>query len=66
MKRLRYPACANCDAEINPVKYDDCEEYYLVEGEIYCKDCFKEWLEEWIELNLNDVAELAGVPVVEV
>ena len=66
MKRLTYPVCANCDAEINPYKYEDCEQYYLVGEEVYCKDCFKSWLAEWIELNLEDVATLAGVPVVEV
>ena len=66
MARRKYPKCAKCDAELNPNKWDDCEKYYLVGGEIYCKDCFKEWLEEWIKLNLDDVAELAGVDVVEV
>ena len=66
MKRLKFPVCDKCDAEINPDKYDDCEQYYIVEGETLCKDCFKDWLLEWAELNLDDVAELAGVPVVEV
>lgn len=66
MKRLSYPVCAKCDAEINPNKYDDCEQYYLVGHEIFCKDCFKEWLLDWVESNLDDVADIVGVPVVEV
>ncbi len=66
MKRRTYPHCDKCDAEINPNKYEDCEQYYLVGRDVYCKDCFKEWLMDWLETNLDDVAEFAGVPVVEV
>lgn len=66
MKRLTYPVCTKCDAEINPHKYEDCEQYYLVEGENMCKDCFKDWLLDWIQTNLDEVAFAIGVPVVEV
>ena len=66
MKQMQYPTCANCGAEINPNRFDDCEKYYMVGGEIMCKVCFKDWLLDWIETNMDDVAELAGVPVVEV
>lgn len=66
MKRRTYPHCDKCDAEINPNKYEDCEQYYLVGRDVYCKDCFKDWLMDWLETNLDDVAEFAGVPVVEV
>ena len=66
MKRLKYPVCDNCGAEINPTKWDDCEQYYLSGGEAMCKDCFMDWLHNWVESNLDAVTELAGVYVVEV
>ena len=66
MRRKKYPICAVCDTEIDPNKFDGCDKYYMVGGEIMCKDCFKDWLLDWIEINMDDVAELAGVPVVEV
>ena len=61
-----YPTCFQCDAEINPGKGDDCEKYYIVEDQVYCKDCFKEWVLDYVETNLDDVAALFDVPVVEV
>ena len=61
-----YPTCFKCDAEINPGKWDDCEKYYIVEDQVYCKDCFKEWVLDYVETNLDDVAALFDVPVVEV
>ena len=61
-----YPRCVHCDAEINPNKWDDCEKYYLVEDRVCCKDCFKEWVLDYVETNLDDVAALFDVPVVEV
>lgn len=61
-----WPVCAHCDAEINPNLWDDCEKYFIVGGEVYCKDCFKDWLQEWIEGNLDEVAAAIDVPVVEV
>lgn len=66
MKRLKYPVCEKCDAEINPNKYDDCEQYYLIGEETYCRECFKDWLLEQLDSVLDDVAALVGVAVVEV
>lgn len=61
-----YPTCGRCDAEINPNLWDGCEKYYVVNGEALCKDCFKEWLLEWIETDLDEAARVLEVPVVEV
>lgn len=65
-RRNSYPVCAKCGAEINPNKWDDCEKYYLTNDGAYCKDCFKEWLYEWINSNLDDVAAAIDVPVIDV
>ncbi len=62
----KYHICAHCDAELNPNLWDDCEKYYVVGGEIYCKDCFKEWIVAWVEENLDEAAAFVDVPVVYV
>ena len=51
---------------MNPNKYDDCEKYYLTDDGVMCKDCFLEDSIEWLESNLDEFAELVGVPVIEV
>lgn len=62
----RHPVCAKCDAELNPNLWDDCEKYYLVNGEIYCKDCFKDYALERVENDLDALAEFLGIEVVNV
>ncbi len=66
MKRSNFPFCCKCGNEINSVKYDDCEKYYLTDDGIMCKDCFLDDSRDWLESNLDEFAELVGVPVVEV
>ena len=66
MKRNKFTFCCKCGNEINPVKYDDCEKYYLTDVGIMCKDCFLEDSRDWLESNLDEFAELVGVPVIEV
>ena len=65
-RRHSYPVCVKCGAEINPDRWDDCEKYYLLNDGPYCKDCFKEWLHDWIDTNLDDVAAAIDVPVIDV
>ena len=62
----RYLVCDQCDAELNPNKWDDCEKYYNVNGEIYCKDCFKDYVLERVEIDLDAMAEFLGIEVVNV
>ena len=66
MKRNKYPFCCKCGNEINPVKYDDCEKYYLTDDGVMCKDCFLDDSRNFLESNLDEFAELVGVPVIEV
>lgn len=58
--------CERCGIEINPDLWDGCEKYYLVDGEAICRECFKQWLEEWMFVSLDEVAQAVGVSVVEV
>ena len=66
MRRVKFPHCVKCDGEINPIKYDDFEKYYLTDDGIMCKDCFLEDSIEWLKSNLDEFAELVGVQVIEV
>ena len=47
--KIKYPTCSQCDHELNPELEDDCEKYYLVGGEIYCKFCFQDWLRDLVD-----------------
>ena len=49
----KYPECSQCTHTLNPVLEDDCEKYYIVDGEIYCKFCFKDYVLDWIDTNLD-------------
>ena len=61
----KYPVCADCLEEIDPVRYDDCEKYYLTEkGEPLCRDCFIKREKKFLELSTDDYADLIGVRVV--
>lgn len=64
--RRSYPVCDRCCGEINPNKYEDCERHFTVEGETLCQDCFKAWLQEWIDLDIEAVAKAMDVDVTEV
>ena len=66
MKRSKFPFCCKCGNEINSVKYDDCEKYYLTDDGIMCKDCFLDDSRDWLESNLDEFAEFVGVQVIEV
>ena len=66
MKRVKFPNCVKCDGEINPIRYDDCEKYYLTDDGIMCKGCFLDDSREWLESNLDEFADLVGVQVIEV
>ena len=37
MRRVKFPHCVKCGAELNPNKYDDCEKYYLTDDGVMCK-----------------------------
>ena len=66
MKRVKFLHCVKCGQEINPHKYDDCEKYYGTDDGPMCKECYSVYEKEWLENNLDEFAELVGVPVIEV
>ena len=38
----------------------------MTDDGVMCKDCFLDDSRDWLESNLDEFAELVGVPVVEV
>ena len=66
MKRSKFPFCSKSGHEINPVRYVVCEKYYLTFDGLMCRDCFLDDSRDWLESNLDEFAELVGVPVIEV
>lgn len=58
--------CDRCGYEINPNMWDGCEKQYRVGDEVYCADCFKEWVINWVETDLDEVARVLDVPITEV
>lgn len=60
-KRIKYPVCGQCDHELNPVLEDDCEKYYLVGGEVYCKYCFQDWLKDMIDEDPDSLADALDI-----
>lgn len=61
-----YSVCSKCGYEINPNMWDGCEKQYGVGDEVYCADCFKEWVYEWVETDIDEVARVLDVPITEV
>ena len=61
-----YPICVKCGHTLNPTLEDDCEKYYLISGEIYCKYCFEEYAKDWLDENMDEFAALLEIPKVEV
>jgi hypothetical protein len=46
--------------------WDGCEKQYRVGDEVYCADCFKEWVINWVETDLDEVARVLDVQIAEV
>lgn len=59
----RYPYCERCCDEINPEKYEDCEEYYVTDEGILCKECFKKHVNEILDVSPDQIAQLLGYSV---
>lgn len=59
-----YPVCTNtdCECEINPNAYDDCD--YTYSG--LCKECAKKEILEQMRIDFEMVCRLLGYEVVEV
>ena len=56
MRRVKFPHCVKCGAELNPNKYEDCEKYYLTDDGIMCRIAFLTiqetgWKAIWMNLR---------------
>ena len=60
-RKIKYPVCSQCEHELNPVLEDDCEKYYLVGGNIYCKYCFQDWVKNQVDKYPDDLAEALNI-----
>ena len=58
----KYPYCERCGDEINP-KYEDCQEYYITDDGIMCRECFKEHAQELLDESPDQIAQLLGYSV---
>lgn len=61
MKRIKWPLCSRCELEMDPHQFDDAEYGFRVEGELLCRECFKEYLHERINDDLLGLADDLGV-----
>lgn len=61
MRRTKYPICAQCGHTLNPNLEDDCEKYYLIGGEIYCKFCFQDWLHDLVDDDPDVLADALNI-----
>lgn len=61
--RTGYPApvaqphcCPGCEAEINPR-----DDIYELDGELYCRECFGDWVRDYLSSNPQEIAEMLNV-----
>lgn len=71
--RKIYPVCEKCSAVMNPVLHEDVAPGFVVNREVYCAHCFKDYMREQLEwlLSVLDkdpeaVAEAMGVGIVDI
>lgn len=53
--------CSKCGAGLN-----DTHHWYDCGDGMYCEDCFKDWVREYLDSNPEDIAPLMNVPVWDV
>lgn len=64
MMRKTYPMCAHCGHTMNPAAEDDCDRLYqLSTGELCCPPCFKDYLLDELDSNMDLFADALGIPV---
>ena len=64
MTRKNYPICEHCGHPMNPAAEDDCDRMFqLPNGELYCPLCFKDYLLNELDTNMDLFADALGIPV---
>ena len=61
-----YPVCAHCSTVMDPDLYDDVTTGFLVAGECYCPECFKEWAKDEIDSDPEAVARAMGIAIIDI
>lgn len=52
--------CANCGGEM---VWET--RAYVIDGELWCEECFQNWVRDWLRYNPDDVARELNVAVVD-
>lgn len=68
--RLEHPALTRARTEGVPLPERLCEicgedigdRSFVLDGELLCRDCFKDWLDDFFETNPEMIAAALGVP----
>lgn len=64
MTRKTYPVCARCGHTLNPTAEDDCDRVFVLPNrELYCPPCFKDYLLDELDPNMDLFADALGIPV---
>ena len=67
MMRCRvFPVCAKCFTVMNPDLYDDVTPGFLVGGECYCPECFKDYMKDEVDSDPEAVAAAMGIAVLTI
>lgn len=61
MRCKTYPVCAVCSIVMDPNLYDDVTPGFVVNDEVYCPDCFKEWVKDELESDPECVAHAMNI-----
>lgn len=62
MKRY-IPVCAHCSIVMDPLLYDDVSPAFVMDGDTYCPECFKEYMKDVVDDDPEVVAEAMGFEV---
>lgn len=64
MTRKIYPICNFCEHPLNPNAEDDCDRVFVLpNGELCCPPCFKDYLLDKIDDDMDLFADALGIPV---
>lgn len=64
MKRYHiYPVCAHCSIIMDPAVYDDVIPGFVINDELYCPDCFKEWAKDAVDSDPEAVARAMDIEI---
>lgn len=63
MRYKVYPVCAHCSIVMNPALYDDVFPGFMLNGEVYCPDCFKDWVKDEVDTDPESIARALDIEI---